>query len=226
VNPWHLAKCNPHALGWSWFGCGRRRPRAGVAAPATPDPVTLQSVDVDGFQVSWETSGGETGIEIWVSYAGAAFYLMNSENDDPNPALPAATPWHGSVISIGGGNPYDLTFLRFKVRSFNAGGYSPFSTPIQIPPFIEVPDLDVDQIGDDAELTWTDTAEYGNTEVWRSIDGGAFVMIDSRSNIDGYFFDNSAATEAALISALEVRYYVRTTNPGGSGPISDVVQLN
>jgi len=214
---------------WAWYLAQRRRDRLGQPIPSDPSNLVVTVVNASGVTVGWQdNSNNETAFRVHASYDGGAFADTPADPpSDINPTLSNVTSYFLDVSQVGGGGQFELSYLRLRVRAENAEGESGWSNIVQVPPSVQISDVDAryDEIGM-VDVLWSPTNEGGpgvQAEVYRRINNGAYVLLATVSVTTSTYPDhNDPAVIAALTASQPVDYYVRVTNSGGIGPSSNV----
>jgi len=207
---------------------------SGGSAPAAPSGLTVTSVDGTGVTLGWtDNSSNEDG--FWVEHyngSGGAVWAV-TPNDSDSDVLPTAasdtTHFSGINSSTPTGQQYELSFLKFRVKSTNAFGASAYSAEAQVPPSVVTSDMTAiyqDVLGFDIAFTFTGE-NYSSYELQVNVNGGGWgaAVTKTATEVDSgaIHIDEGVlpAADAAYAMMQPVLFRGRYVNSGGNGPWSN-----
>ncbi|MCA1571290.1 MAG: fibronectin type III domain-containing protein, partial [Chloroflexi bacterium] len=187
--------------------------------PDAPGDLVATTIDNDSIGLEWQDfAQAEDGFELEMD-SGSGFVVID-----------AAVPEDTETYTVTGLDP-EKTY-RFRLRSFNENGYSPYSNTASavtaaLPTAPAAPSgLSANWISDTRiDLSWTDNSgDETGFQVRRAIDdGSAFgpfsTIFTTAANVTSY-------SDTTVAADNRYRYHVRATNAAGDSTRSNNVDVS
>ena len=180
--------------------------------PSAPSSLTASAVASSQINLAWrDNANNEIGFEIYQSQDGISFALIGTVGANV------------TNLQVNGLQP--LTAYSFRVRAFNAAGYSGNSgtasaTTLPLPPSAPTGLAATASSSSRINLVWTDTAtDETGFRIERSPDGVNFTLIATVSaNV-------TAWSNTGLAASTTYHYRVRAYNTGGNSVYSSTASI-